>query len=610
MSTINHEKDADATDGAKPSIINCHTHIFTGDHVPPWLAKTFLPCPLFFILPVSGVVKLLRWWFNGPNTFFYGPTYKRIVRTLYNIRMFVARKGLLRVLSYLLGAFVTLNVFFFFFYLIAGVIAPPAKEGGKVRDFGDFLEKWWIISKHPNIFLMLLYILLLLLFFQWGRNLILFVFRQLWKFMGMLPGKKSVDLLKRYVLIGRYSRYKGQGGIFSKLKAQYPNDTGFVILPMDMHFMDAGNAKFDIAEQMEELVKVKDSHKNTLFPFVFADPRRMQDQSYFNYSVGAGGEVILGECLMQQLLEGKEFSGLKIYPALGYYPFDPALLPLWKYAVQKDLPIITHCIRGTIFYRGRKKKEWDEHPLFEQAMGEIEPPDGETENEAAIEYCKLLLPQRKNVDFTPNFTHPLNYLCLLEELLLRELVGQARDPRIKSIFGYNGDDKPMDRHLGSLKMCFGHFGGDDEWRRFMELDRDLYSKMLVTNPDRGVEFLFNNNSARKERRRGKPEQVWKYVDWYTIICSLLLQYPNTYADISYILHDPQILPLLKQTLRHPVLRQRTLYGTDFYVVRNHKSDKEMLASMRGGLSEDDFDEIARINPRIFLNIWKTRPGGA
>lgn len=558
--------------------------------------------------PVSKVVKLLRWWYSGPATFFFGPVYKRIVKVLYNIRMFVARNGILRVLSYLLGIFVTLNVFFFFFYIIAG-ITPPAKGGGMIRSFGDFLEKkLHIISRQPNIFLMLLYILLLLLFFQWGRRLILFVFGQLWKFMGMLPGKKTVDLLKRYVLIGRYSRYKGQGGIFSKLRAQYPNGTGFVILPMDMRFMGAGKVKFDIGEQMEELAKVKDSHKDTFLPFVFADPRRMQDASYFNYSVGADGEVILGEdCLMRRLLEEEKFSGLKIYPALGYYPFDETLLPLWKYAVQKNLPIITHCIRGTIFYRGRKKKDWDEHPLFEQAMGKSEPPDGEEEDEAVTNYCKLLLPQRKNAEFTPNFTHPLNYLCLLEELLLRELVGRAKDDRIKSIFGYNGADKPMDRNLASLKMCFGHFGGDDEWRRFMEMDRDLYSKMLVTNPGRGVEFLFNNNSAGKERRRGKPEQVWKYVDWYTIICSLLLQYPNTYADISYILHDPQILPLLKQTLRDPALRERVLYGTDFYVVRNHKSDKEMLASMRGGLSVEDFDEIARINPRIFLNIWKERP---
>jgi len=162
----------------------------------------------------------------------------------------------------------------------------------------------------------------------------------------------------------------------------------------------------------------------------------------------------------------------------------------------------------------------------------------------------------KNIEFTVNFTHPLNYLCLLDESLLLELAGKAKDARIRDIFGYKGSATAMDRDLHSLKICFGHFGGDDEWQRFLERDRDQYSSMLLTNPERGVEFLFNNNTAKKELRPGKPEQVWKYVDWYTIICSLLLQYPNTYADISYILHNPLILPLLKQTLRNPALRER------------------------------------------------------
>ena len=82
---------------------------------------------------------------------------------------------------------------------------------------------------------------------------------------------------------------------------------------------------------------------------------------------------------------------------------------------------------------------------------------------------------------------------------------------------------------------------------------------------------------------------------------MMLQYPNVYADISYILHSNlEIQPLLKQTLQNPGLRMKVLYGTDFFVVRNHKSDKNMLADMMGGLSEEDFDQIARDNPEVFL----------
>jgi hypothetical protein len=67
------------------------------------------------------------------------------------------------------------------------------------------------------------------------------------------------------------------------------------------------------------------------------------------------------------------------------------------------------------------------------------------------------------------------------------------------------------------------------------------------------------------------------------------------------LHDVQaIQPLLKRTLENNGLRSKVLYGTDFFVVRNHKSDKNMLTEYEEGLSHADFTVIAKINPRKFL----------
>jgi hypothetical protein len=45
-----------------------------------------------------------------------------------------------------------------------------------------------------------------------------------------------------------------------------------------------------------------------------------------------------------------------------------------------------------------------------------------------------------------------------------------------------------------------------------------------------------------------------------------------------------------------------MYGTDFFVVRNHKFDKNMLADMRGGLIEHEFDLIARQSPISYLQL--------
>jgi len=562
-------------------IINCHTHIFTGDHVPPWLAKTFLAAPIYFLLPVSGIVAVFRWWYGekGPNDFFYGATWKRVLKTLYTIRMTVARNGILNILSILLGIYITLNVFFFLYHLIAHLVAPSKKDVAKVGYVEGLLRSAKIIGAHPNTLLMLLFVFILLVFYSQGRKLILFVFNQLWKFMGMLPKKSTIELLKRYVLIGRFSRYENQSGIFSKLCGQYPQETGFVILPMDMRYMGAGKPKIDIRSQLDDLLTLKTKHDRICYPFVFADPHRLTDKTYFDYIVDANGDVILSpDCLIKQLLEDNQFSGIKIYPALGYFPFEEALLPIWKYASQNNLPVTTHCIKGTIFYRGSKEKDWDQHPVF-----------------------GFPLLQRQNELFTLNFTHPLNYLCLLDETLLRTLVARAADSRIKQMFGYTGDNTPLERDLQKVKLCLAHFGGDDQWKLFMDRDRDIWSRMLQSHPDRGIEFLYTDETHATPTP-GKPELLWNDADWYTIICSLMLQYPNTCADISYILHNPEILPLLQQTLRHPSLRPRVLYGTDFYVVRNHKSDKEMLADMMGGLSIEDFDQIARINPRPFLNL--------
>ncbi len=83
----------------------------------------------------------------------------------------------------------------------------------------------------------------------------------------------------------------------------------------------------------------------------------------------------------------------------------------------------------------------------------------------------------------------------------------------------------------------------------------------------------------------------------------MIQYSNVYADISYILHDQTIFPLLKETLkpRYMQLRERVLFGTDFYVVRNHNSEKDLFVSSDALLTDDEFDLIARINPNRFLN---------
>ena len=569
----------------KPPVTNCHAHIFTGHHVPPFLARTFIPSVFAFLLNINRIVVLFRKTLRSYRKIKYSNRAKNIVGLIASIRSYRKYYGL--------------PVSFFGYFILIQFIVQFILHASD-----RFNSKFWIsiydISSKLQIFfsnislwipdyvivLKSLFIIFLFIFLPSARNFLKFVFRFLAKIPGLFAGTASKSMLSRYLNIVFYANYKEQRRIFLRLKQQYPKDTCFVILPMDMEFMKAGKPPISLESQLEDLVNLKKKNPKTVYPFIFADPERISAQEDFFRYDHSEGKIILSECVVKTLLEEKEFSGIKIYPALGYYPFDERLLPLWKYAADNKIPVTTHCSKGPIFYRGSKKKEWNRHPVFEQIS-----------SKNRVEY--LSLPQPANLHFTTNFTHPLNYLCLLEEKLLRKLVSKSSDG-IKEIFGYTNDEVKMKYNLEHLRICFAHFGGEDEWIRHLELDRDNYSSQIYTKPE-GIDFAYNRKGNVSI---GKTEEIWKKADWLSIIVSLMLKYPEVYADISYISHaDKKILPTLIQLLRRKDdVPNRILFGSDFYVVRNHKSDRELVFNIEKGMPEREFDLIARHNPIRFLNL--------
>lgn len=591
----------DKMNNKKPPIINCHVHTFTGDHVPPYLAKSILVCPFYFLLNFQWVFAICRWYFNKKDKANYGGIANAKRKKRYFRQMYIQRHKLLFYLINTVGWYLTFQAVDILLHRTGVASACP----GWIKKVHHFLVQYHILWDVNALWTQVAIVLIVMLFFRSGRNLVFFVAKNTIGLLKKLPGKETKALLARYMTIGRYTFHRSQGRTLDQLQRQYPEGSGFVILPMDMTYMKAGKLKQSYYDQMQTLVKLKEKEEN-IYPFVFVDPRRIAaDENFFKYTI-VDGEVILEKgCIIQQYIEQHKFSGFKIYPALGYFPFDPLLLPLWKYAAKHNIPILTHCVRGPMYYRGKKSAAWDEHPIFKQASAK------------SGVYDALLLSEKKNDAFSANFTHPMNFLCLLKKKWLAEVVDQAckadgpTHHRLKEIFELTYVNEEVDGEiklvpkvgvgLDDLKICLGHYGGNDEWERYLESDRYYHNNELSQRPNWGIEFLFKKNSI--EPAPGKAEQLWKSGDWYSIISSMMLQHPHVYADISYILHsESQILPLLKQTLQNPGLQNKVLYGTDFFVVRNHKSDKHMLSDMMGGLSEKDFDQVARINPRKFLNL--------
>ena len=647
-------------------LINCHTHIFTGDYVPPLLGKGILPSLIswvahlkFFIWVMRYIVMPIRW--PDPKE---GTVVDKITHPIKQFRTWLYDKytffpivpSIIEVVQYALVLPVLI--------VVLGWVDMKLRLGDFqiIQPINDLLEQVESVTNQvlEQPWLKIIFIIITLLFLKITRNAVFSLLQRILK----IPGKFNRALLEKYLQMAEFAKYKQQSRILRGIREQYPKGTQFLVLPMDMKYMKAGNLVSKPKEYKKELEKLKDADPKTfgpytkerlllnkqsyllqleklrdlkgnrgdeIHPFVFLHPERLiQDRKikednpkqlkrYFDYTISNDGKVTLKDCWLKRYLEPENselrFSGFKIYPALGYYPFDIELLPLWKYAVDHKIPIMTHCTIGTIFYRGRKKRHWNRHPVFHMSKKTTE---------------KLRLSATKSRNYQRNFTNPMNFLCLLHPELFLELLNryhcdgnvtkEQKEDLIK-MFGKPSDATGLKNNLSELKICFGHYGGLTEWKKYLATDRNPISNQLFIRPAWGSALAHSVETSELSWYNART--AWEEMDWYTMITSLMLQYPNVYADISYMLHDESIFPLLKQTLGHDrgadkkipehlsrvnlglpkhLLGSRVLFGTDFYMVRTHKTEKHLLGQTQGLLSKEEFDLIARENPRTYLNI--------
>lgn len=117
----------------------------------------------------------------------------------------------------------------------------------------------------------------------------------------------------------------------------------------------------------------------------------------------------------------------------------------------------------------------------------------------------------------------------------------------------------------NLKINLAHFGGFDEWQKYLGNTMD------------------NEGGT-----------------WYEKIITLVRKYPNCYIDISYTMFNPDLFNLLKLTLEDEIFKSRILYGSDFYMVEQETSERQFLTNIRAYIGEKNFKLIAETNPNQFL----------
>lgn len=306
----------------------------------------------------------------------------------------------------------------------------------------------------------------------------------------------SEDQFKKYAQFASIGKLGSQEEIFLNCAKYYPENTKFILLAVDMRYMNAGKIPRKYNEQLNELEKIFYDYPDRIIPFVHIDPNNR--------------EVFYIEDFLS---ENPWIRGIKLYPPIGHYPNDERLTRLYKYCSAFNLPIIAHC--GPISPTHNKSSKKDICKLLNI------PYDKEAKKLSKMELCA-------------KFAHPKNYISILEQ-------------------------------FPNLKICLAHWGSEISWQGYME------------NPNDKNNWLYDINEMMKK-------------------------YPNLYTDVSFSLNNTEYFSVLKILLLDEKIRERVLFGSDYYMVQTTSSEKRFSMDLRAYLGEDLWKQISNTNPKRFLNI--------
>ncbi|MEI9919660.1 MAG: amidohydrolase family protein [Bacteroidota bacterium] len=345
--------------------------------------------------------------------------------------------------------------------------------------------------------------------------------------------------------------HETQEDIFLNLASNYQDfpEMRFCALSIDFDYMSAGEPLMNYPTQLYELSVLAYKYPKQILPFVCIDPRRKQGQDLRAFA--------------KYYIQEKGFVGFKMYPALGYFPFDPALYEFYDYAEKNRIPIITHCDRGGLYYQGEttsqhlRPRHLKDHPLE-------------------------IYTRQKFIDDN--------------EKRLERIDGYPAPTRMRDITHQQGENKRIDLYLKSFK--------DEEMPRFKDnfTDPAAFREVLKIFPK--LKLCFAHLGGAEEITKANNNKQ----SWSTEILKLIRTYPNVYADISYTLHDKNTHRFLFDAIKKKEdpkedTSKKILFGTDYFLVAREENETTLVRTFIDELNScggDLFDQIASINPQQFL----------
>jgi len=259
--------------------------------------------------------------------------------------------------------------------------------------------------------------------------------------------------------------------IADEIMSQTPDGAGIVALTMDITRDDLFEEQF--VNQLQDTAAAAARYPGRIFPFVAVNPNRSNHYAY-----------------MCNALDNLNFTGVKLYPSLGYAIDSQPMRKVYAYCEQNQVPLLMHCNPSGFYYTSQY-----------------------------IEYSA-----------------PRHWWAILKA-------------------------------FPQLKICFGHFGGGAG----------------LTGPN-------------------LPDQA----SWTGQILQLMKDHAGVFADISY--HDDPMrggpsetryFENLQNLMQERVIKDRILFGTDFFMNRVRLKDKNYWSYFEDRLGTD-FETIAGVNPQRFL----------
>jgi predicted TIM-barrel fold metal-dependent hydrolase len=323
------------------------------------------------------------------------------------------------------------------------------------------------------------------------------------KLLHSILGKSDEDKLSNLAYFIHFFRNRSAEWAGEKLLSYY-NGASVIFCPlmMDMEQGVKGKIIDPYEIQIEKMKKVREQFPENILPFFAADPNNPKMYELFE-------KVFSRE-------EGYKFFGIKIYPSLGYLPSHPELMRIFEICEIKNIPVTAHCSSARVHASSKKIKNI---PGIH-----YKPEKGFIDMEESVRF-------RRRKDYAVYFNHPRNWIPVLEE-------------------------------FPKLKLNLAHFGGGEEWRKFI---------------------------------LGKGDS------WVARIIDLMQGYENLYSDFSYTLYNIDHSKKLKELINdNKLISERVLYGSDFYMIVLEGHFRAMKINFTSMMGDAIMRKIAMENPLRFL----------